>query len=215
VSVLVGLFAAARKNLALCLVALAALTVMCGLAWCWGLAVGQQRVEQANEHSENVKLVQAHEDYRKAVSDGETVAMSLRDELEARDATIASLKRSLKNVPNFVATAACPSPGDVELSGGALLMWNTALASGDQQLPASACGAAAGHPGASAAGGPDEGNASGVEPDPCKSGSGVSLTDWQANAQTNAEGFGACYARLKKLTSYLRQRQADSSDKQP
>ena len=126
--------------------------------------------------------------------EGEQASKGLRDELRARDAVISTLKRRTAHVPQLVATEACPRPGDVRLSVGAVRLYDAALGGADQQLPGGACGAAGDASGAGAAAGP--GTA-------CEQPSAVTAGRFQDVAQANAELHGSCMVRLQRLVKFL------------
>lgn len=183
------------------LLAIGAVAALCGLAWGWGYAVGHSHVATAvaevREQLADDKVQAAKDaqtEFQARVREGEQASKNLRDELQARDALISTLKRSSAHVPQLVATEACPRPGDVRLSVGAVRLYDAALGGEDQQLPTSACGAAGDASGAGAAA--ESGAA-------CEQPSAVTAERFQDVAQANAELHGSCMVRLRRLVKFL------------
>lgn len=195
-----ALFNQVRKAPGVALAALGAIAAMCALSWCWGLAVGQARTEGLVSKRQLTDVQKALTDYQERVREGERAAAGLRDELAARDEQVKSLKWSLRNVPKLVATEACPRPGDVRLSVGAVRLYDSALGGDSEQLPRGACGAAAGDPAASDAVGQPACAADSTASD-------ITLSQFQDVSQTNAERFGTCWTSLQRLREFLKARQ--------
>jgi hypothetical protein len=175
------------------LIAMAA-AVAVGVSYSWGLASGKRAVISQVASAELTKAQKANDDLRERVREGEKASMALRDELSARHEQIQSLKWSLKNVPKLVATQACPAPGDVRLSVGAVRLYDSALTGDGGELPGGAGRAAEGDASARVAGSEQP--------------SAVTVDQFQDVAQVNAERFGECWVRLERLRNYLNARQA-------
>jgi hypothetical protein len=193
-----------RAKPGLTLIAIGAVAAMCGLSWCWGYGVAHAGVGTAvaAEHErvaaeKLTEVTQAHELYRERVRMGDAAAADLRTQLTERERRLADLTRRTAHAPQLIATQACPQPGDVRLSVGAVRLYDAALGGADQQLPSGACGAAGDGAGAGLAG-PDAG---------CEQPSAITAERFQGVAQANANGFGECRVRMRRLVDFLRARQ--------
>lgn len=185
-----ALRAALRARPGLTLVAFGAIAALCALSWCWGLAVGRsgiapavdaERLIQAKAKTE--ALQQAHDEFREQTRQGDLASQDLRKQLSTREQQLSTLRRSLANAPQLLATAACPQPGDVRLSVGAVRLYDSALNSS---------GAGMGTDSQRAAGAPAAASAAGAA-------SEVTVSVFQDVAQANAERFGECVIRFNKL----------------
>lgn len=199
----VALFGLVRRRPGLALTAIAGVAALCGLSWCWGYGLGRAGIPAAVQAERRLQAdarlaeaQQAHNDYRERVRIGEAAATGLRAELAARDHRISTLQRSVAHVPQLVASAACPAPGDVRLSVGAVRLYDAALTGGaDRQLPDGACRAAAAGAGSGAAGAE------------CEQPSGVTVDLFQDVARENARRQGECQVRMRRLVEFLEARQ--------
>lgn len=193
---------AARRSPWTVVTVLAALAVCCGLSWAWGYSVGRSGVptavaaEREKQTTAKAREVEdAQQQYREAVRLGDLASGQLRADLAKRDRRISNLKQEAQRAPHFVSSPVCPEPGVVHLSVGAVRLYDAAIGGADQQLPASACGAAGG---ASAAG------AAGAS---CEQPSAVTVDRFHLVAQRNAELHGECMARLSGLVEFLEARE--------
>lgn len=195
----------ARRNPWTVVTVLAALAVGCGLSWAWGYSVGRAGVPTAVA-AEREKLTtnkareiaDAQQQYREAVRNGDQAAKQLRADLARRDRHIKSLKQEAEHAPQFVSSSACPEPGLVHLSVGAVRLYDAAIGGADQQLRASACGAAGGASGTGAAGAE------------CEQPSTVTAERFRLVAQRNAELHGECMTRLSSLVEFLEARDREA-----
>lgn len=173
-------------------VAMAAAAAL-GLTYLWGLSNGKTTVITRVASAQLAQAQQANEQLQERVREGERASMSLRDELEQRADQVEALKRRFKDAPRFVATQACPAPGDVRLSVAAVRLYDSALGGDGGKLPSGASGADAPGTAASAAGGEQP--------------SAVTVGVFQDVAQVNAERHGQCWTRLTRLQGFLSARQ--------
>jgi hypothetical protein len=192
---LVGLVRKAPGQSAL--VAMAAAAAL-GLTYLWGLSNGKATVITSVASAQLAQAQQANEKLQERVREGERASMSLRDELAQRADQIQTLKWSLKHVPKLVATQACPAPGAVRLSVGAVRLYDAALGGDRRELPGRASGVAAPAAPATAA-------AAGEQP------SAVTVDQFQDVAQLNAERFGECWVRFGRLVEHLNARGASAA----
>lgn len=192
---------AARRNPWTVVAVVGALVVSCGLSWAWGYSVGSAGVpaaiaaeRQAQTTATAKEVEAAQEQYREAVRQGEQAAGQLRTQLAKRDRRITNLEREAKHAPTLISSPACPAPGAALLSVGAVRLYDAAIGGADQQLSASACGAAGGADGTGAAGAG------------CEQPSKVTAARLYQVAQHNAELHGECMTRLINLVSFLESR---------
>lgn len=204
----IAIYQAARKAPGTALCVIGAIAALCAMSFLWGLGIGHKAgdgkvsAQQLRQAQDNLATaVQANKDLKAQMERGERAATALRNELAQRDKRIKDLTWRLKDVPKLVATEACPKPGDVRLSVGAVQLYDAALTDGQGgQLSGGACRVAAGHASADDA-------AAG-----CEQPSDVDLKTFQEVAQTNAVGFGECHTRLRALIKHVNERQGQRRD---
>lgn len=179
------------------------MALLCGACWAWGFAVAHVATakavatEQQACAADQLKAVEkAQQRFDADMKAGADQARALQADLAARDRLINDLKRSLKHAPAVVSTAACAAPGDLHLSAGAVRLYDAAFGSVDFSLPAGARGTAADATGPCAADGSG-----------CEQPSAVTVDQYTATAQANAQSYGICMARMQSLVDFIRKRQ--------
>lgn len=193
---------AARRNPWTVVAVLAALTVCCSLSWAWGYSVGRagvpaavaaEREKQTTTKAREVEAAQ--QQYREAVRFGNQAAGQLRADLTRRDRLINNLTQEAQRAPQFVSTPACPEPGLVHLSVGAVRLYDAAIGGADQQLSGGACRAAG------------DASATGTAGAGCEQTSAVTINKFRQVVQHNAELHGECMTRLHRLVDFLKARE--------
>jgi hypothetical protein len=179
----------------LAVAAVAVLATASAVAWVWGHQVGGAKARAAAAEAQALAVAAAHEQYQEQVRIGATHGARLTDRLREADSRIASLRKELSDAPRLAVVDVAvpvpiagpqppPDPGrSLQLSLGAVRLWNSAASGAD--LPAGACGI--------------DGQAGPA----CAVAAGVTVDHALDAAIENTQRLGACVTQLNALIDYL------------